>query len=97
MKQFKLLKAADASSVILLNTIFQGWKRIVNSDEINDYFIFNRNLKRCLHSDRHQNFILYCPWTKFPITIIAKCTIKPLFKVLAFQMDYPNELHDSDT
>jgi len=39
MKQFKFLKATDASSVILLNTIFEGLKRIVNSDGINDYFI----------------------------------------------------------
>ena len=46
MKQFKLLKATDASSVVLLNTIFEGSKRIVNSDGINDYFIFNRNFIR---------------------------------------------------
>jgi len=61
MKQFKLLKATDASSVILLNKIFEGQKRIVNSDGINDYFIFNRNLTRYLHSHRHQNVFLYCP------------------------------------
>ena len=61
MKQFKLLKATDASSVILLNTIFEGLKRILKSDGVNDYFIFSRNLKRYLHSHRHQNFILYCP------------------------------------
>ena len=61
MKQFKLLKATDASSVILLNTIFEDQKRIVNSDGITDYFIFNRNLKRYLHSHRHRNFILYYP------------------------------------
>ena len=45
MKQFKLLKATDGNSVILLNTIFEGKKRIVNSDGINDYFVFQPELK----------------------------------------------------